>query len=55
MINSFSKKTVSQVKLDSTSSEKLTVKLNEKQEELLAGGAIALPSFLNQANKGRQV
>lgn len=32
----------------------IIVKLDELSEESLSGGAIALPSFLNQANKANQ-
>ena len=51
MINLFSKKSALQVNLDRISSEKLIEYLDEKREELLAGGAIATPSYLGQANK----
>lgn len=39
MINLFSKKSASQVNLDRISSDKLIENLDEKREELLAGGS----------------
>lgn len=55
MINLFSKKSASQVNLDKISSDKLIENLDEQREELLAGGAIALPSFLKQVNSAKNV
>lgn len=55
MINLFSKKSASQVNLDRISSDKLIENLDEKREELLAGGAVALPSFLGQTNKAKNI
>lgn len=40
--------------LDVASLQEIAVKLDESSEEALSGGAIALPSFLNQANKAKQ-
>lgn len=41
MINLFSKKSASQVNLDRISSDKMIENLDEKREELLAGGSMA--------------
>lgn len=53
MINFFSKKVALKDNLDKISSEKLIENLDEQREELLAGGSIATPSFLSQANKAK--
>ncbi len=53
MINLFSKKSASQVNLDRIASEKLIENLDEQGEALLAGGSLAVPSYLSQDNKAK--
>ncbi|MFB2938912.1 hypothetical protein ACE1B6_26970 [Aerosakkonemataceae cyanobacterium BLCC-F154] len=53
MINLFSKRVALKDSLGRISSEKLIENLDEKREELLAGGSIATPSFLGQVNKAK--
>jgi hypothetical protein len=47
-------KKLSQSDFEIASLQKLIVELDEPSEEAISGGAIALPSFLNQANKPKQ-